>query len=350
MSTKNFIEGVIRLTSPMHCAMPGDKLNDAVQTMKIRLITGADRSDTLPYFPGNDLRGRLRRKAAAIVMPALVNGKKLPLELYAGLTCGAADASPENELSVEEALRSAKHVYMGLFGGGKRMLRSRFSVQDLVPITQTTLVTSLVPRHFEHPDAERDEQVVDSAFKLIDHRHMIRVDDVMRVSRPEEVEAMIDEAATAVPAYQAYHLGTAATRKAEKKDGVSDETRTKKSDVANMMKVEVIAPGTPMYFRVDFHDTVSDAQVGLLVQSMQALFAEQALGGWTRIGFGKYSIVNMHLSRNGLKQAVFKDGDDSFALHESMSTYTTAAQEQVAALSRDEMLSYFIPSKPESGE
>ena len=349
MSKRNHIEGVIRLSTPLHCAMPGEKasLNEPTQTMKIKLISGRDRQDTMPFFPGNGLRGRFRRKAASFVMPALVNGKKLPPELYAGLTCGAADNQPENELSVEEALRYSKNVYMGLFGGGKRMLRSRYSVQDLVPITQSTIAASLVPEKFEHPDEEREEKLVEDAFRLIDYLHFIHKDDVMHVVRPDEMAAIIENAGATVSAYQAFNLAQSATRKAEKKENVSKEDRTKKTNLDNMMKIEVIAPGTPMYFRLDFDDGVTDAQVGLMLQSLQAVVDDNALGGWTRAGLGKYSIVRMNLMRNGVEFRVFKEEADGYSLHESVMPFALSAQEQVAALSRDEMLSYFTSSKPQ---
>lgn len=346
MSHKNHIEGIIRLSTPLHCAMPGDKIKDATPTMQIGIVTVKGR-DTMPYFPGNDLRGRLRRKAAAIVMPALVSeAGKLPLDLYAGLTCGASDAQPENELSVEEAIRSARNVYMGIFGGGKRLLRSRFSVQDLIPITQTTVASGLVPTKYETPDPERGEVLVDQAWKLIDQQNMTRVDDVMRVTRPNEIEAFVENAEAVVSEYQAYHLGVSATRKEEKKAKVADEVKTKKSDVANMMKIQVIQAGAPMYFRMDFNDGVTDAQIGLMVQSMEALVNEQALGGWSRIGLGKYNVLEMNLVREGETMPVFVGGEgDAYRLHDSLGEYVSQAKEEVAALTLEEMLSYFKPSK-----
>lgn len=349
MSHKNHIEGVIRLSTPMHCAMPGDKIKDASPTMQISIVTGSGK-ETMPFFPGNDLRGRLRRKAAAIVMPALVSeGGKLPLDLYAGLTCGASDASPENELSIEEALRYSKNVYMGIFGGGKRLLRSRFSVQDLIPITQSTIHNGLVPSKYEM--LEEGWAPIDHAWKLIDHLNMTRVDDIMHVVRPDEIEANVANSHAAVAEYQAFHLGTSATRKEEKKAKVSDDVKTKKTDVANMMKIQVIPAGTPMYFRMDFNDQVTDAQVGLMLQSLEALVNEQALGGWCRIGLGKYNITEMNLVRNGERMPVFTEENKEeigYQLNPMLAKiHAEPAAMEVAALTVADMLSYFKHSKGE---
>lgn len=348
MSQKNHIEGLIRLTTPMHCTMPGDKIKDATPTMQMSIITASGR-DTVPYFPGNDLRGRMRRKAAAIVMPALVNeGGKMPIDLYAGLTCGASDASPENELTIEEALRSAKNVYMGLFGGGKRLLRSRFSVQDLIPVTQNTINTGLVPKKFEVVDPEKGGALIDAAWKLIGHTTMFRVDDVMRVTRPEELAATVQDAETSVSDYQAHHLGISATRKEEKKAKVTDEAKTKKSDTANMMAIQFVQPGTHMYFRMDFHDGVTDAQIGLMLLSLEALVNEKALGGWCRVGFGKYDIPEMDLVRDGERLPVFADAGDGYnKLSDAVAGLASAGRSEIAALSQADMLTYFKPAKAE---
>lgn len=348
MSHKNHIEGILRLSTPMHCTMPGDKIKDATPTMQIGIVTGTGR-DNMPYFPGNDLRGRLRRKAAAIVMPALVSeGGKLPLELYAGLTCGASDTSPENELSIEEALRSAKNIYMGVFGGGKRLLRSRFSVQDLIPITQSTVDTGLVPKKYEIPDPEKGGTLVDYAWKLLEILTSYHRDDVHNVSRPEEMMNYMENCEVTVAEYQENNLQNARTRKEEKADGVTgkDKERTRKTGLNNIMPIQVIQAGTPMYFRMDFHDGVTDAQIGLMLQSLEALVNEQALGGWSRIGLGKYHVREMNLVRDGESMPVFTGGDgDAFRLHNSLATYVRQAQEEVAALTVADMVSYFKPSK-----
>ena len=65
MTERNKIEGIIRLITPLHCAS-GDKTTDdsmpnLTRTHKTYLMT-ARGNQAIPYFPGNDSRGRLRRK------------------------------------------------------------------------------------------------------------------------------------------------------------------------------------------------------------------------------------------------------------------------------------------------
>lgn len=352
MSYLNNIEGIFRLSTPLHCAMPGDKEKDATPTtptMKIYINNGEKR-DTMPYFPGNDLRGRLRRKAAAIVMGAMTSDKsKLPLELYAGLSFAAIDNQPgTNELTVEEAVRAASNVYMGAFGGGKRLLRSRFSVQDLVPVTQSTLAAGIVPPKWEVLN-ENLSKPVDEAWKLCAHLNMTHVDDVMRVLRPEEMERFIENTQDAVAAYQEKNRSNTATRKLEKKEGVSDDERTKKTGVSNMFKIEVIQPGTPMYFRMDFQDGMTDAQIGLMLMSLNELVNEQALGGWTRIGLGKYTIPELMLTRHGERMHVFAErdphGNGAYILNGSLQPLLDKANDEISKLTVDGMLSFFLETK-----
>lgn len=346
MSQNNHIEGLIRLTTPMHCAMPGDKTKDATPTMHMGIVTASGR-DTVPYFPGNDLRGRLRRKAAAIVIPALVNeGGKMPLDLYAGLTCGASDTSPENELTIEEALRSAKNVYMGIFGGGKRLLRSRFSVQDLIPVTQSTLDTGLVPQKYQVVDPEKGGALIDLAWKLMEVRTLYRRDDAHNAARPDEMIACVENCAESVSAYQQRNLDNATSRKQEKAEGVADNERTKKTGLNNIMAIQFVQAGTHMHFRMDFHDGVTDAQIGLMLLSLEALVNEKALGGWCRVGFGKYDIPEMDLVRDGERLPVFADaGDGYYKLSDAVSGLVSDARSEVAALSQADMLTYFKPAK-----
>jgi CRISPR type IV-associated protein Csf2 len=348
MSKTNRIEGIIRLSSPLHCASYSEKNAQGANithTMTMNIVNTDGTRDTMPYFPGNDLRGRLRRKAAGFVIPALVNGKKVPLDLYVGLTCGASNNQPENDLSVEEALRSAKNVYMGLFGGGKRLLRSRFSVQDLVPITQSTINAGLVPEKYAISDAVTDAKLVDSAFKLLHTFQFVHVNDAYRVMRAEEMERSIENFEDNMPEYQAQII----KERAEKKAGEGG----KKLDIDNMMGIRAITPGAPMYFRLDFDNAVSDAQVGIMLMGLAELVNEQKLGGWSRAGMGRFNVVEMSLYRNSAIDSVNifdKDDGDGYRLAENVNQYTALAREEIGRLSMSDMLSYFTASKPEKAE
>ncbi|WP_420213419.1 type IV CRISPR-associated protein Csf2 (plasmid) [Burkholderia aenigmatica] len=362
MTITNRITGTLQLTRPLHCAtpdeslkssMPGVEANTATPTMQQRILTrrGMER---VPYFPGNDLRGRLRRKAASIVLDHVTASRKVRLELYAGLNCGAVSGKPENDVTIEEVLRARENVYMGLFGGGTRILRSRFRVADLLPIIGSTIESGAVPAEYGE---ESDTTWLPKDFsgsaplrgdQLLIVQHLLRVDDVMRVLRPDELEKYVESAQSVVEAYQGDLLQKRVQRGDDKKKAQNKEIAAKdvqkKSDVGNMMSIQAIAAGTPMYFQLDFSDDVSDAHVGLMLLSIRALVREQGLGGWVRTGLGQFG-ARLRLDRDGESFPIFDTdvaGADA-ALSESVGRYVTAAQDALATLSAEGMMDFFAP-------
>ncbi|QMI49806.1 type IV CRISPR-associated protein Csf2 [Burkholderia sp. MBR-1] len=370
MTITNRITGVFQLSRPLHCASPDESLKASMNggvsdtgtpTAQQRILTrkGMER---VPYFPGNDLRGRLRRKAASIVLDHITVSKKIKLELYAGLNCGAVSGKPENDVTIEEVLRARDNVYMGLFGGGTRILRSRFRVADLLPIIGSTMDCGAVPRAYGN---ETDTTWLPKSFdgteplrgdQLLVVHHLLRVDDVIRVLRPDELEKYVDDAQAAVADYQAGVLEGRSKRKDDKKKALNKEISgaevRKKADVGNMMTIQAIAGGTPMYFQLDFSDDASDAHVGLMLLALQALVREQALGGWVRAGLGQFG-ARLTLERNGESYPVFSS--DVAAAEATLSdavagTFAATAIEALKRLSAEEMMDFFVARQPADEE
>ena len=154
MNTNNHtIDLNITLTAPLHLAYPDNSValnpekpkKKTSLTVKKPVLIGGDLTQ-VPFFPANGTRGGLRRKAAARVMKYLTAQARVPSSLYLGLTCGAATGSPDSTaLSVEELLRARQNVYMGMFGGGARLLSSAYKVSDLNPVLDLTVKAGMVP-------------------------------------------------------------------------------------------------------------------------------------------------------------------------------------------------------------
>ena len=371
MTANANIQGILKLTSPLHCAAPGEYgVNDkgyvhpgkmkgempCTSTMHQRILADGLR-DSVPYFPGNDLRGRLRRKAAAIVMEALAaNKEKVPVELYAGLCSGAANAQPENELTIEEAVRGSRHVYMGVFGGGTRLLRSGYSVQDAVPIVRSTLAAGMVPQGFAGYGVEKcipaasapqndDGETVSQAdgWKLTDVRHILRVDDAMRVLRPAELARFVDRAEETIGAYQQAVLAGRQEKADAEENGGAD---VKKKDIGNLVTVQSIIPGVELYFRLDLSDALTPAQIGLVLLSLEALVNEQALGGWCRTGFGKFDATHFRLTVAGEAVDVFTRAENGeYRLAPALNEYVEAMRAEVVQLTVADLVGFFTPRK-----
>lgn len=350
MTARNVIFGTITLTTPLHCAAPnetdGTGAKNHTRTMTQPIIANGAR-DFIPYFPGSDIRGRLRRKAAAHVMDALLShGEKTPRGLYNGLCSGSMDNAPEQDLSVEEALRARKHIYMGLFGGGKRILRSRFSPSDLVPILQSTIDAKLVPSHYADQSEVKfvptkmaeNGPVPLRGFELIHRRQQVKIDDTFRVLRPEEIERYVDDAANAVAAYQESITRNKSDRKSAKE---SNAEKVAKLDTANIFTLDAVAAGTVMYVRVDMMDILTDAQRGLLFLSLRDLVNEQALGGFVRAGFGRFA-PQLTSVINGEHFPLFAEqADGSYALSAEAAKYALAATDELKLLSVAELMEFY---------
>lgn len=355
MTMFNKIEGILRLLSPMHCAAVGDSGGEknVTLTQKQSLITRTGKR-TFPIFPGNDLRGRLRRKAAALILDHIVVSGKVKVDLYAGLSAGAITASPESDLTVEEALRARDNVYMGLFGGGTRLLRSRFCANDLVPVLADTIAARIVPSHFGDdwvPTGFIGDGVVGplEGFGITDKRTSFRIDDVARVTSVNEMEQYIENVLVSVGQKQGETLSGRKERKDSKAAAKTGEIKSTdvagKKDLSNMFTVETIMRGTPMYCLIDLQNDVSDAHVGLLLLALQALVREQALGGWIRTGFGRYS-ADLALTRNDQRYQIFADGHDSAdatLTAEVHAAFCVPAIAAIGTLTAESMMEFFTP-------
>ncbi|PND82894.1 type IV CRISPR-associated protein Csf2, partial [Escherichia coli] len=77
------------------------------------------------------------------------SGAKYDRSIYSGVNNGMNGAQPDpSPVTAEEVIRAKNHVFMGLFGGGARMLHSGFDVFDLLPVMETTISAGMIPARF----------------------------------------------------------------------------------------------------------------------------------------------------------------------------------------------------------
>jgi len=357
-----YIEGILRLTSPLHCAAPSDGGNERknlTRTMRQKVITRIG-IDSVPFFPANDIKGRLRRKAAAMVIRQIVTDKqKLTVPLYVGLTSGAVGGRPENTSTVEEINRARDNVYMGLFGGGVRMLRARLRVSDLVPVIASTIDAKLVPAAYAETTAETFQPIVyDKAAQesrparghdLIEEFTFFRVDDAARVLRADEVNQSIGNAPKAIADYQAGIAENTKSRKATKDAPVGEQT--KKTSTANWLEYEAIRAGTPMYFRIDLAEDATEAHVGMMLLALRDLVRDQALGGKVSNGRGKFT-ANLKLVNGNGGLPVFdnEQAGEGANLNPALKNYVKSAQDGIAACTYKGIVEFFTPREQPEDE
>jgi CRISPR type IV-associated protein Csf2 len=349
MSMKNHIEGVFTLKTAMFVAefdKPGETMQKAIITPEGRFY--------MPYFPANDLRGKLRRAAASRIFECWkAKGLAITTSLYLGLTCGASSGNPENDKTVEEVIRANKNVYMGIFGGGTRFLRSGYRVQDLDVISQTCIDAGVVPSHFGDaveggfvPTEYKDGQKlpIRDGYKLMHTYGILRVDDIMRAVKIEEIEGIIEGGAASVAKYQEAVLnervdGKAAKELAKENKGAVVE-KVKRTRVENMQSIRAVTPGVPLYLRMDMTDTLLPAQTGFLILCLKDLLEAGDFGGFVRCGLGKMAVRELKLVIDGETFPVFDDAEN-LTLSVKSAELAKLAETEVADLTPEQMALFF---------
>lgn len=350
------IEGIFRLSSPLHCAMPvsDDKAN-RTRTMVQPVVTSRGIT-SVPYFPANDVRGRLRRCAADFVIAALARrGETITADLFVAMSSGSPLGVIENVTTIEEIERAREHVYMGLFGGGGRMLRSRFMASDLMPVLGSTIEAGTVPAGYGEepfgfvPKAWANggkEQVNADGRSLIKTFWYTRIDDLMRITRQNSVLAIVADPLESVAAYQAR---SATTRKAKASAADTDEgdKPPQRADASMIFEIEAIATGTPLYGRFDFAPDTTEAQIGFFLLCLHSLVRKQSLGGKGAGGFGRY-VADLRLHHAGQTMPVFtQPGAHDAELSNSVKDLVAAGHAGIASFDLAGLRSFFEPSKSE---
>jgi CRISPR type IV-associated protein Csf2 len=301
------ITGHIKTTSPLHVAAPGDRVID-LRSLQISYgeadsdhlnITGtttcplalseeeilSEGMETaknpnergmlyLPIFPANDARGRLRRLAAAEIFNLLASrGERLTLETYHGLTCGAVTGQPNKEVTFDLAMKAGKHAFLGLFGGGPRMVQSSLRVNTLWPITGTTIKADLVPLYYE------DEKVLVAPYRLTRAMFYRRIDDALMFSNGQ-TELIVNEYSTAVTDWM---IEVNSVKSADGKKGRNPK------QLQTFAAIEYVVPGTRFYSELNVDtERAGLGALGLLIHALAAFANKQAIGGWIRLGFGRF--------------------------------------------------------------
>lgn len=359
--SKRYFEGIVSTVTPLTVAAFGDP----AATTKMKILT-ANGQASLPIFPGNDMRGRMRRQAANAVLDVV---KAVPLPIFHVLNCGAATAAPAGGAeSVRDLIVARNDLYLGLFGGGPRLHRSGMKVRSMVPVNNATIELGLVPEEFASHAAryiERDKEGKALPAREVpnctDNYTFVRIDDVLRctnLNMPELIENYQEVAF----AYANQERDVATKRKTEKvavreamatkrETGKTDydfsADKTKKADLANIMSVEAIMPGAPLYIRIDFDEHLSDAQVFLAAQSLAGVF-NTSIGGWGRVGFGVVRPINLHYV-NGDRTDLLVVNEGTYAANRALPG-CDECETQMGAYTLDALKALYMSTPPVDAE
>jgi CRISPR type IV-associated protein Csf2 len=376
------IQGIIKTTRPLHCAstlksgMRFDYTTGGITfgpvgmpmtgtVTKGILRTGSDRPDMVPYFPSNDIRGRLRRLATGIVLEAIAaRDEQVGIDTFDGMNAGNFKGQPDSVGStLTEMKEFREHFFMGLFGGGPRTLPSKLITHDLDPIYDGTIDSGSIPAAFEayaYSGSARDMTEVIGCVRRDDTTSLVNL-SMMRYIE-DAFDAINDRQDQVSKARSTRKKQKATAKGGDKKQRTGSEEIVKKDDLANMFAYECIRAGLPMYLELGFSGTPTDAQIGLLLEALVMLFNRNQLGGRIALGMGNFDgHANLVVDRQNLgtvlERADAGDGAaNGFVLTKVADRYMDALELALESTSAEDLNRFFrygapaTPIKPESPE
>ena len=353
MASKIIVTGFLKTLTPLHIAAPSSLRLDlmtgqlsrsdigtipcnTVQKLGVMAMTKATEEQEsrpfaadVPVIAANNIAGRIRRRVATEYLNALAElGGTVSISTYSAIMCGAATGNPDGvPISYDEYRRAKGHVFLGLLGGGPRMMERRARVHNALAYCSTTaelLDESRIPFDEIYQGGFAAAKAANflnmPANQLTQTWTYRRNDDLRELVNIAQASATVSDFTNAFNARQAQIIEEA------KAKGDS------KTSTFTFQSQEFVLPGVafPVVFELD---DVSLEQAGLWFRGFGAFVREERLGGLGRNGFGEFVI------RNG-RVAVFEDGelastedllDEGGYRMKAITAWTDAAEKQEAA-------------------
>lgn len=244
----------------------------------------------VPVIMANNIMGRLRRHAAALVLGIVQSkGQTISPGTYSALTCGASSGNPDSSVPTFDQLRtSMAHPYLGLFGGGPKLMR-RYARMLNNPVPYTS-VTAQSFKGIEHPNFDPLIHAVPSSTEKFLTRGVLRnrMDDLTSLSDIALASATITDFENAIRE----RASAIAGNKAAKAETGSSERQTTRSFTA----LQYVIPN--VIFPLSWSLEVTPAQLGLFLLALDSFAADEELGGQGRNGFGRFNLFDMVLTDN----------------------------------------------------
>lgn len=311
--TKTYrIHGFLKTLSPLHIASPtkarwnhekGEyaKGTDGIactpiQRMALPILrkneeTGAISPANVPVYTANSLNGALRRSAAAIVFDALLDRKEqVAIDTYSAMTCGAVTGKPDgNPIMFDEYREVRNHPFLGLFGGGPRMMTRHVRVHNMVPITEETeFMFAGVAKHPALDDVEDFKQTifVPKGTRLVQVWTFTRSDDLRDLTDAAMQSQVIADFEKKFRERQALILSDKESKE-NQEEGGRFSTRV-------FSAFEFVVPG--VYFPMTFELNVTEEQMGLFLLALDRFAETERIGSMSRNGFGQFSLEKVVLT------------------------------------------------------
>lgn len=286
---------------------------------------GLLRTEHLPCVPGNSMRNLLRRSALNTIFGQLRGHASLDIGAYAAACTGSASGNPEGvRAGFDETVSIRKHVFLGLFGGGPRMIKGRLSVDSMYPIVKQA--SRLIGEGYE-------ERMISGP--ILDVVWMRRVDPIETID-VEEDAALIKDAPSAITAWSVNNEKNRSKARRKGKDAESEEGADARG--LNAFNAhEVVVPGVDWVWNIHL-DNPTEAQVGLVLKAIHDIAKNrmQIAGGHAK-DYGKVSIQDISIDGSSVWGPLVP--------RSSFESYLDALAEALDALSANDFMDFVKPSK-----
>ena len=304
-----------------------------VRTMNMVAETGDGvlKAVPLPVVPGNTMRNLLRRTMLKdVIEPALCEkASQLSIGAYATAYAGNSSGNPDGvPSSFDEIVTMRAHPFLGLFGGGPRMLQGRLMVDSLYPIhqfSQRIIGTDYI-----------NDSIKGSITEIVWTR---RNDPVLQLGGADDA-AVIDGGSQAANDWITTLL--ASTKAKKGKAGKQDEEAPESGDESGRgLKAfnahEVVIGGVKWLWRINV-DRPTEAQVGLILLALNKLANQRIAGGHAK-DYGRFVIEDVILDGESVwaQSGVTGQASEPFfdAIAEALDSMTSAEFERFAASSKE---------------
>lgn len=284
---------LLKTLTPMSIATPGEMRVDT-NSINLQPVYGNPRATPctavqklnvlhdnkivgVPMIAANNIIGRLRRHAAKLVLDAIAaKGQQVSISTYSALTCGAVTGKPDGrDVTFQEYRDTRKHPYIGLMGGGPRMIRRHLRCFNAVPFHEST---RLMFERTAHPYLDEAVHGVQGDVRNLMQRWILnRNDDLKDLVDVATASASVRDFHEEMQRRQTSILSDKSREEGEKKDRITTEAFT---------AIEFVVPGVTFPLSFELMD-VDHAQLGLFLSSLDRFAAIERIGGYSRNGFGQ---------------------------------------------------------------
>jgi CRISPR type IV-associated protein Csf2 len=366
METKKYIiHAFLTTVTPLHIASP-EKARVDTDTMEViytskgapmtpiqkLAVYGPDnKMHEVPVIAANNIMGHLRDHISSKVIDVLIaKGQKVAMATYSAMTCGAATGKPDgDDVTFDEYRAARRHPFVGLLGGGPRMMRRYVWAHNAVPFMDATRIMF---ERMRHPNLDEDAHCI----KAIDRRKLVyrwlnnRNDDVQELKSLSQMQEGIESFEEKIIARQALILKDKKDKDKERSGDSDGETKPNDRNTTRSFSVfEFVIPGVvfPIVFELD----VTKAQLGLFLVGLDSFTKSDRLGGHVRNGLGQFSFSDVVIQNDDgdvVAQNVFHQSRLQQD-HEFVAEHLLAWSQAAAEITGAELDLLYAP-KPEKAE